>query len=135
MLIIVKGVLQARSNLRAKALDGILCREGESLGLGKLLGTVLCCSLTHQCSLGGTETCLWPLWLQTEGLTLTVCLSKVFSIKWLESKDMLERKKNLQKEGKSLDKVIPLVCPHRPAPPVLAAHGDLLLPFWAGLQG
>lgn len=68
MLIIVKGVLQARSNLRAKALDGILCREGESLGLGNLLGTVLCCSLTHQCSLDGTETCLCPLQLQTEGL-------------------------------------------------------------------
>lgn len=60
MLIIVKGMLQAHSSLRAKALGGILCREGKSLGLGKLPGAVLCWSVTHQCSLGGTETCLCP---------------------------------------------------------------------------
>lgn len=45
VLIIVKGMLLACSSLCAKALDGILHGEGESLGLGKLLDTVLHCSI------------------------------------------------------------------------------------------
>lgn len=42
MLIIVKAMLQARSSLCAKALDGISRGEDESLGLRKLPGTVYC---------------------------------------------------------------------------------------------